>query len=67
MSDSIPPDPFVNLDTIINAIGEAGDDAEARRLYLRAALRQLEIVSGQTTARLATIVEHLTPPPSRVL
>jgi hypothetical protein len=66
MSDTIPPDPFVNLDTIIAAIGEA-DTAEETRLYLRAALRQLEIVSGQTTARLATIVEHLTPPPTRVL
>jgi len=60
-TDSIPPDPFDNLSTIIAAVGEPGNTEEERRLYLRAALRQLEIVTGQTTSRLGELVTALTP------
>jgi hypothetical protein len=61
MSDSNLPDAFQNLDTIIRAIGEAGSDEESRRLYLRSAIRQLEILTEQTAARLGSIADHLTP------
>jgi hypothetical protein len=60
MSDSNPPDTFGTIDTIISAVGSA-DTEEERRLYLRAAVRNFEILAGQAQARLAALADALTP------
>jgi hypothetical protein len=64
MSDSNPPDAFGTIDTIISAVGTA-DTEEERRLYLRAAVRNFEILAGQAQARLAALADALTPKRAR--
>ncbi len=60
INDSSPPDPFENIDNIISAIGSADSDEE-RRLYLRAAVRAFELLTGQAHARLGALADALTP------
>jgi hypothetical protein len=60
MSNSSPPDAFENIDNIISAIGSA-DSEEERRLYLRAAVRSFELLTGQAHARLGQLADALTP------
>jgi hypothetical protein len=60
-TDSIPPDAsYANLDAIIAAISDA-DTEEERRLYHRAAVRNLEILAGNLQVRLGAIADALTP------
>jgi hypothetical protein len=59
--DSNPPSPFENLDNIITAIGEPGTTEEDRRLFLRAAVRSFELLTGQAHARLGALADALTP------
>jgi hypothetical protein len=58
--DSNPPSPFENLDNIITAIGEPGTTEEDRRLFLRAAVRSFELLTGQAHARLGALADALT-------
>jgi hypothetical protein len=60
MSNSTAPDAFENIDNIIGAIGSADTDEE-RRLYLRAAVRAFELLTGQAHARLGALADALTP------
>jgi hypothetical protein len=58
---SNPPSHLENLDTIISALGEPNSTEEDRRLFLRAAVSQISVLTGQVQVRLDAIVTALTP------
>jgi hypothetical protein len=64
MSHTSPPSafegaPFTHLDNMIAAFAKA-TDPEEKRLFLRGALRSIELVTGQLHTRLSALVDAAT-------
>jgi hypothetical protein len=61
MPSSIPPyDPaFENIDKIIAAVAEPGATPEERRMYVRAAVRNFDLLCGNLQSRLSALADAI--------
>jgi hypothetical protein len=62
MPSTIPPsyDPaFENIDKIIAAVAEPGATPEERRMYVRAAVRNFDLLAGNLQSRLSALADAI--------
>jgi hypothetical protein len=61
MPSSIPPyDPaWENLDRVIAAVAEEHATPEERRMYVRAAIRNFDLLAGNLQARLSALADAI--------